>query len=241
MHDLQKTVVHVVRTATVEVDRRRYRRRPCHAEATIGGQGQSGSARIHDISERGCFAVTTLRCEAGKAVDITLSGRGTRLTGNVIQQAAEGLRIVFTGEGLSAAEADRISLATIDDLVKLTKNDHTAFVKRVANAVTAQNKLPPHELATHHACRLGRWYDGVSDTATLGLPSFKAIDEPHHAVHDRGLKALVALAGDDMPAAQRHVAEMRQHSEQVLRRLDEFARAYPGTVGTDRSGTPMAA
>jgi hypothetical protein len=60
-------------------------------------------------------------------------------------------------------------------------------------------------------------------------------------VHDRGLKALVALAGDDMTAAQRHVAEMRQHSELALRCLDEFGRDYPGTVGADRSGTPMAA
>ena len=75
----------------------------------------------------------------------------------------------------------------------------------------------------------------------LALPSFKAIDEPHHAVHECGRKALAALAGDDMAAAQRHVAEMRQHSDRVLHGLDEFGRAYLGTVGADRHGTAMAA
>jgi methyl-accepting chemotaxis protein len=241
MRSLQNTVVRVVRTATVEVDRRQYRRRPCLVEATIGGQGQSGTAVIHDISERGCFAVTTLRCQRGKTLDIGLARLGTRLGGIVVEQAEDGLRIAFTGEGLATADADGISLATIGDLVKLTKGDHTAFVKRVADAVAAHDKLPPEELATSHQCRLGHWYDGVGDQATLALPSFKAIDEPHHAVHDCGRKALAALAGDDTAAAQRHVAEMRRHSDRVLHELDELGRAYPATVGADRSDAAMAA
>jgi methyl-accepting chemotaxis protein len=241
MHDLQNTVIHVVRTATVDVDRRHYRRRPCLVEATIGSQGQSGTASIHDISERGCFAVTTLRCPLGHAVDIGLSGLGTRLRGNVVEVAEHGLRIAFTGDGLAAAEADRISLTTIGDLVKLTKADHTAFVIRVVDAVATRERLLPEKLSTSHQCRLGRWYDGVSDTATLALASFKGIDQPHHAVHDSGRKALAALAGDNMPAAQRHVAEMRQHSDQVLRCLDEFGRAYPSTMDANRSGAKMAA
>ncbi len=169
MHDLQNTVVHVVRTATADVDRRRYRRRPCLVEATIGSQGQSGTAAIHDISEQGCLAVTTLRCQLGHAVDIGLSGRGTRLRGNVVEVTEHGLRIAFTGDGLAAADADRISLTTIGDLVKLTKADHTAFVTRVADAVAKREKSAPENLATSHQCRLGRWYDGVSDTATLAL------------------------------------------------------------------------
>ena len=241
MHDLQNTMVRVVRTATADVDRRQYRRRPCLVEATIGSQGQSVTAAIHEISERGCFAVTTLRCQPGHVVDVGLSRFGTRLAGNVIEQAEDGLRIAFTGEGLPAAEADRISVTTIGDLVKLTKGDHVAFVKCVADAVAAQDKLPPEKLATHHSCRLGHWYDGISDPSTLELPSFKVIDEPHHAVHDRGRKALIALAGGDMTAAARYVTEMRQHSEQVLRCLDEFGRAYPSTMGADRPGVAMAA
>ncbi len=209
--------------------------------AIASSQGQSVTASIHEISERGCFVVTTLRCQIGHVVDVGLSHLGTRLAGNVIEQAEDGLRIAFNGDGLSPAEADRISVTTIGDLVKLTKGDHVAFVKRVVDAVAAQDKLPPEKLATQHSCRLGHWYDGITDPATQELPSFKAIDEPHHAVHDRGRKALVALAGGDMTAAARYVAEMRQQSEQVLRWLDEFGRAYPSTTSADRFGSAMAA
>ena len=238
MRDLQNTVVHVVRTATVDVDRRRYRRRPCLIEATIASRGESGHAAVHDISERGCFTVTTLRAQIGSVVDVGFNQFAIRLAGTVIERAEDGLRIAFNGEGLPAAEADQMSLTTIGDLVRLTKGDHTAFVKRVADAVAAGDPLVPDKLATHHQCRLGRWYHGVSDTPTLALPAFKAIDEPHQAVHDCGHRALAALGVGDRAAAQHHVAEMRQHSEQVLRCLDEFGRAYPATIG---SGAAMAA
>jgi hypothetical protein len=44
-----------------------------------------------------------------------------------------------------------------------------------------------------------------------------------------------------MTAVQRHVAEMRQQSETVLRCLDEFGRAYPLTVATESAAGTIAA
>ena len=208
--DLRNSVIRVVRTSAAEMDRRELRRRPCHIEATISGQGQSGTALIHDISEQGCFAMTTLHCQLGQVVDIGLSQGGSRLRGNVVALAEDGLHARFIGEGLSAAEADRLSLTSITELVNVTKGDHTKFVKRVTDAVAAQVKLPPDQLATHHRCRLGHWYDGVADPKTLALPSFQAIADPHRAVHERGRKALAAVIAGDMTAAKRNVTEMRQ-------------------------------
>ena len=90
---------------------------------------------------------------------------------------------MFTGEGLTSAEADRISLQTTAELAKLAKGDHVAFVKRVADAVANGSDLSPDSLPTHHLCRLGRWHDHISDPVTLALPAFKDLDEPHHHVH----------------------------------------------------------
>jgi PilZ domain len=232
--ELRHTVIRVVRTSTTEVDRRQVQRRPCHIDATINGQGQSGTASIHDISETGCFAATKLRFQPGHVVDIGPSGTTTRMSGSVIALAEAGLHIAFTGKRFSAADADHISLTTIVELVTLTKGDHIAFVKRVADAVVAQDKLPPAQLATHDLCRLGRGYDSVSDSETLALTSFKTIAELHLAVHERGRKALAAVIANDMKAEQHYISEMWQQSEQVLRRLDEFGRAFPSTIGSDR-------
>ena len=92
----------------------------------------------------------------------------------------------------------------------MAKDDHTAFVKRVVDIVAAGEKLPPDSLASPHHCRFGRWYDNVSDDATMALPSFKAIKQPHEAVHELGRRALIALSADDAAGAQRCVADMRE-------------------------------
>ena len=239
--ELRVSVVRIVRTSTDEIDRRQTRRRPCYIEAALGGQGQSGTASIYDISEAGCFAVTRLRMQRGQVVEIGLPGTSTRLKGAVIDVTDTGLHIAFAGEGLSGDDADRISLATIADLVKLTKSEHTAFARRVSDAVAAQDKLPPDQIATHHLCRLGLWYERISDSATLALPSFRAIAEPHLAVHELGRKALAAVTVNDLRAAQRYVAEMSQQCDQVVRCLDDFGRAFPAVIGSDRGKVAKAA
>ncbi len=230
---LRRAVIHVVRTSNAEVDRRGHRRRPCLADATINVQGQSAKAVIRDISEAGCLAETALRCQAGQRVELMLSRLGKRLQGSVVHASEGKLRLAFDGDGLQASDADRISAETIPDLVRLTKDDHVAFVKKVVDAVEARER-PQGNLATEHQCRLGRWYDGVSDRATLALASFKTLEEPHHVVHEAGRRALAALTVDDMAAAQREVAAMRKASGQVMENLDAFGREFPVTIRAER-------
>jgi hypothetical protein len=136
------------------------------------------------------------------------------------------------GDGLSSTQADRVSLETIPGLVKQTKADHAAFIQRVVDAVETHEPLPAISLGTAHHCRLGRWYDGVSDPMTRALARFKTLEEPHHAVHDAGARTLVALvAGDMTTLAQRELGAMRQASERIMQALDEFGSTYPSTIG----------
>ena len=235
---LRRAVINVIRTSSAEVDRRSHRRRPCLADATIDCQGQSGKMMIRDISEGGCHGESSLPCQAGQRIGLALSRFGLRLSGTVVHKTGDALRIAFAGNGIPAGDADRVSLETIPDLVRLTKDDHIAFVKQVADAVEARAKPPPGTLATAHHCRLGRWYDGVSDTTTLALASFKAIEEPHQMVHEAGRKALTALAVDDQASARREVAVMREASGRILQNLDAFGREYPATVGAARQMLP---
>jgi hypothetical protein len=64
--------------------------------------------------------------------------------------------------------------------------------------------------------------------------SFKALEDPHHAVHDFGRRALAALIVDDMAAAQREVAAMHKASGQVLEALDAFGREFPASIRAGR-------
>jgi hypothetical protein len=229
MHDLHRTVLHLVRTATAEVDRRRYRRRACLAEATIGLPGRAESGTVYDISERGCYLITDTRFPIGQQVELGLARFGVSIPVTVAEHAGEGMHLVFGGDGLAAAEADRISLASVAELMQKAKEDHTGFVKRVIDIVASGEKSPPDSLASAHHCRFGRWYDNVSDERAMTLSSFKALRQPHEAVHELGRRALIALNADDAAGAQHHVAEMRGQSEEVLRCLDALRRDYPTT------------
>lgn len=199
------------------------------AEATIGVQGRSEAVVLYDISERGCHAATEASISSGQRVEITLPRFSIRIAGTVVDQSEDGLHITFLGDGLAAAEADRISLTTVGELMQKAKDDHSAFVKRVVDIVAAGEKLPPDSLASPHHCRFGRWFDNVSDGPAMALASFKAIRKPHEAVHEFGRRTLIALGADDTAGTQRHVAEMRKQSEEVIRCLDALARDYPKT------------
>ncbi|HEY2616202.1 MAG TPA: methyl-accepting chemotaxis protein [Acetobacteraceae bacterium] len=229
MHDLHRTVLHLVRTATSEVDRRRYRRRACLVEATIGLRGKTEPGTVYDISERGCYAMAEARFPLGEQVEVAMSRFGIRIPATVVEHAGDGMHLTFVGDGVAADEADRISLASVAELMQKAREDHAGFVKRVVDIVASGEKLPPESLASSHHCRFGRWYDNVSDDRAMALPSFRALKQPHEAVHELGRKVLIALNADDATGAQRHVAAMRGQSDEVLRCLDALKRDYPTT------------
>ncbi|MGE4049350.1 MAG: methyl-accepting chemotaxis protein, partial [Acetobacteraceae bacterium] len=234
--DLRHSVIHVVRTASREVDRRQHRRRPCLAEAVITQDGQSAASVLNDISEGGCYVVTTLRAAPGQRVSLTLADGGRSREARVVHQGSAGLHLGFA-ELLTTAEADRISLATLPKWVAQIKNDHLAFVQRAAVPVAARTPVSPDALANHHHCRLGRWYDGVADAATRDLPSYQALAEPHSGVHRSARNALIAMGEGDIQRAEAAIAELHAHSQRVLTLLDGFGREYPGTLTDSAQAT----
>ena len=193
VHAMHHMVIRLVRTSATEIDRRRCRRRLCFVEATVATSGNTDNARLHDISERGCYAVGALHLSPGQDVVVAVPHFGARADGNVIESSENGAHIAFHGDGLTAATVDRISLESVADLARQARNDHIAFVKHVVEIVAAGHKLPPDELASSRNCRFGQWYDNVSDPVAMALPAFKALAQPHKAVHEFGRKTLIAL------------------------------------------------
>ena len=230
MRELQRSMIHVVRSSMSDVERRRYRRRPCLVEATVSTNGQPATAVIRDISERGCFAADAPPCQVGQALAVEIPGVEIRLRGVVVARAGTGLHVAFTGDGLSSTEADRISLASVQELVKVAKDDHAAFIRRAADAAAARGASRATSLPAEETCGLAAWYDTVSDPVTLAMPSFNAIAGPHRATHECGREVLAAMARGDIQAAQSLVAELRRLGEVVIRCLDQFGRDYPATV-----------
>lgn len=119
------------------------------------------------------------------------------------------------------------SLATRDirhKVVFLAKSDHTAFKKNVMDTMIGRKALKAEELADHHGCRLGKWYDAVTDDAIKNAASFRQMAGPHEKVHRFGKEALHALHKGDMNAALAAAGSMEAASKEVLTLLDQLAR-----------------
>jgi methyl-accepting chemotaxis protein len=111
-------------------------------------------------------------------------------------------------------------------VILLAKSDHMVWRRRLAEMLVDRTNLNPNELANHHQCRLGKWYDQVDNPNVKNHPAFKALEAPHKRVHDMGIEAAKLYAEGKFDKAVEMVAAIEEPSQEVQRLLDQLAEAY---------------
>ncbi len=109
-------------------------------------------------------------------------------------------------------------------IVKLAQSDHIIWKRRLANMIIGREGLKPNELADHHTCRLGKWYDGCRHTALAGSADFIAIEDPHARVHSHGIEAVRRYNAGDIRGALAELQEVDFASQEVLDGLKRLER-----------------
>ncbi|MBI5260544.1 MAG: CZB domain-containing protein [Bradyrhizobium sp.] len=234
---LGRLLTRAVRTSSESVQRRHFRRRSMLADVDVVAGGSREKAQMFDISEYGVLISSSSNWPAGSRVSVTLPGDDVHFDG-VVVACGSGLYHVKSDKPVPSEVADKVGQKYLARLIDLTKSDHRAFVAKVASAVKGEIELVAGNLATHHTCRLGRWYDTVADETMMKSDSFKALMQPHAQVHDTGAAVLSALQVGDHELAQKRLAELEQLSVKVVSCLDALntemqadydrARAKPG-------------
>ncbi len=222
---MRKMLTRAVRTSSAIANRRQRRRRAVllDAEITLGRQRATGV--LYDLSECGVLVVTDAAAQPGEAITIAVPGENLRCAGTVIAYGEGQLHVHF-GDSLPETLVDLLATKSIDRICTLAKSDHIAFVEKIASAVGGE-AVPVTTLATHHTCRLGRWYNSVCDDMILALPAFYALAEPHREVHTRARQVLVALEAGQSTLAHTRMEELQASSTQVLAGLDRLRTEYP--------------
>ena len=108
-------------------------------------------------------------------------------------------------------------------LVQLARSDHASFKKRVIDTLAGSSSTKDGELADHHSCRFGKWYDKLSDARITGSAAYRRIADPHLQVHAYGKEALVYHNNGDFHSAITAAGKMEVASQQVFAALDEIA------------------
>ncbi|MDZ5649957.1 methyl-accepting chemotaxis protein [Nitrospirillum sp. BR 11828] len=222
-----------IRTSAEAVDRRQERRRPAYIETTVSGPAGEVHGLVRDLSETGLFVECDLMVSPGALLSVPLGAGNPTVQGTVVARTHTGVHLRLDVP-LDTALVNRLAEEGARLMSHLAIDDHHAFIDKVTAAVANGGGLMAADLSTHHSCRLGRWYDSVSDRATRDLHAYVDMAEPHVTVHQEGRKALLALAQGDKLTAERHVAAMAAASAKVIGALEalpvEFSRSVHQTA-----------
>ena len=103
------------------------------------------------------------------------------------------------------------------------RSDHVIWKKNLADMMIGRTKLNPDELADHHGCRLGKWYDKIEDPALKNHPAFRTLATPHQEVHRHGIAAARLYRDGDLHGAMKEIEQVDTASREVLRLLQDLA------------------
>ncbi len=119
-----------------------------------------------------------------------------------------------------------ITHSTDNTFIQTVKMDHIVWKAEVYKVIAGLSDKPISDFAEHTMCRLGKWYyegDGAHKYAALS--SFKAIEEPHAAVHKNGIKALEYIQQNNYTHATTYLEKMEKASVDVFNHLSSLERA----------------
>ncbi len=140
--------------------------------------------------------------------------------------AQEVITAVGASESLIAEQFAALDNREIKNFIRQrAKSDHFLWKKNLSEMLVGLNNITEDELVDHHSCRLGKWYDAVTDEQLRNTPAFAALVTPHQQVHDHGRKAAALFAQGDRIGASAEVEKMEAASADVVRILDELIAA----------------
>ncbi|MDR3440670.1 methyl-accepting chemotaxis protein [Telmatospirillum sp.] len=235
---LSRTVGRVIRTSSKDVCRRKTPRFGVFVGCRAKIGDNSTAAALTSVSIGGVTIFMDgggQSSSVGQSIDVDCADLGGRKTGKIVGIDNQFLHVAFDATQTIAPDvlgkvADHGALA----LLNKAKSDHETFVNNVLAVVAGRSKTKAADLANHHTCRLGKWYDNVSDDRIRSQPAFRAIAQPHKQVHDAGKRALAAFWKGDEATTRARAEEMKQASHDVVRLLTQLIGELQQSGGSDR-------
>jgi methyl-accepting chemotaxis protein len=221
---MRKLLTKAVRTSSAIANRRQRRRRAVLLDIEIVIENQKYPVVLYDLSECGALIATDISVQQDAIITLNMPSEGVSCMASVVAGGNGQLHVHFC-ETLPAPQVDAMAAKSIRHICELAKSDHLSFVERVSQAVNGDS-LSTTNLATHHTCRLGRWYDSVCDEIMLVLPAFFTLAEPHREVHTKARQVLIALEAGQISLAKTRLEELKLSSAQVVFYLDRLCVEY---------------
>lgn len=136
-------------------------------------------------------------------------------------KATEDMQRLMT---LSHKMEEVIAGSALKSFVEVAKVDHLVFKFQIYLGLFGLEDIQTHQVASHTACRLGKWYyEGEGKDCFSKLPGYQEIEKPHMLVHQSGIEALQAQYRGDMLVMLKNVEAMEKASFLVIENLQRMS------------------
>jgi methyl-accepting chemotaxis protein len=180
--------------------------------------------KIDEVTQNTNQISSTLDEQSQASLEVA---KGITMIAGSSTQSVEGIEKIVDAmnsvESLISAQIAKLATLEVPDkVIKLAQSDHVIWKKRLANMVIGREGLKAEELADHHSCRLGKWYDAVNDPAMNQNPIFKELAGPHERVHQYGIQAVEYFNNGKLDAALEEINKVEEESKSVLQLLSQL-------------------
>jgi len=123
-----------------------------------------------------------------------------------------------------------ISTSATTAFIETVKLDHVMYKVDIYRKILGMSMQPAESFASHHECRLGKWYYEGKGTALAPLNNYKLLEEPHMEVHSQGIIAIHAKSDKRHEDCIEALYHMEKASQKVLGLLDELTTDYSAHI-----------
>lgn len=174
------------------------------------------ATRIHDISG-------ILQGQRQAAVDVSQGMTDiASITFSAADQIGHAVDALHRAEAMVAEKLAVADASSPEVMCAIAQSDHYAFKKLIIETLVGRGQLKPEDIPDHHACRLGKWYDSITDAQLRSRPEFGQLVKPHWEVHQTAKDALKAFHERRFEAAAAAAQELDQASAEVVSLLERL-------------------
>jgi methyl-accepting chemotaxis protein len=114
----------------------------------------------------------------------------------------------------------KISEAIFD--IGAVKGAHLQWRSKLEGLLHGRQALKPEEVADHHQCAFGKWYDGPAGQKLKGIASFQTVGQHHEKVHTHARRIVDLYHQDEKQKAAGLMDEFEKSREKLFEALDDL-------------------
>lgn len=149
-------------------------------------------------------------------------------------------RITSTNNMMTNNAQDWFQTNSSRSLCEIAKVDHILFQKEIIDTVMGRSTKNSQNLADHHNCRLGKWYDTMKVPEIANTPIFKELAGPHKMVHTASKEAIEAHNAGQKEVAYAAIEKMNEAGSKVLDILNQLSDLLEQQENSSMSGAQKA-